>query len=116
MANDDLELVAFKILEYVYACMKQGVRPSNDQALNASGVKKAYFLNVIRALIDEDLIAGVEVRDYYDGTSELSGTMRVTLKGAGYIRDNSTMGKIRTMLGSPWAEKLVELVTTTTLI
>lgn len=78
--------------------------------------KKAYFLNVIRALIDEDLIAGVEVRDYYDGTSELDGIMRVTLKGAGYIRDNSTMGRIRKMLGSSWAEKLAELIATTALL
>ena len=104
MTSDDYEVVAFKVLSYLYACMKAGKRVDVAAMRRLAGVNEAYFGMVVRGLQDRGLVSGF----HFDGLSGCVidspdlATMRdpsVTMDGAVYVRENSRMEKVRGFLG-----------------
>jgi len=57
MAKDDFDVIAYKILAYAYACLKQGVAASTDKACEVAKVNEVYFFAVLESLIDGKLAA-----------------------------------------------------------
>lgn len=104
MSSDEYEVVAFKVLSYLYACMKAGKRVDVAAMRWLAGVNEAYFGMVVRGLQDRGLVSGFA----FDGLSGCVidspslAAMRdpsVTMDGAVYVRENSRMAKVRGFLG-----------------
>lgn len=107
MAKDDFDVIAYKILAYAYACLKQGVAASTDKACEVAKVNEVYFFAVLESLIDEKLIRDVNITKDMDGNVILySPTITLTLDGARYIKENSRMTKVRDFLGKAFEHVL----------
>lgn len=50
MASDDFEVVAFKILSYLYRCMKNGKKVDIASLRQLVGCNETYFGAVVRSL------------------------------------------------------------------
>lgn len=62
---------------------------------DAIGVEQADWLDVINALLDDGYITGITVKkDILGETSVDMRQARITMKGAEYLHENSTMKKI----------------------
>lgn len=73
----------------------------------ALGVDTDRWLDVIRSLLDEGYIAGVKITVDITGETHVDITFaRITLKGAEYLKSNSTMMKIAKM-----ATNVIEIAT-----
>lgn len=60
----------------------------------ALGVDTDKWLDVIRALLDEGYIAGVEIKEDILGNTRVNiASARITLKGAEYLKSNGAMMK-----------------------
>lgn len=116
MAKDDYDYLVFRILVYLYACLKR--KCSYDSRTLArkvagGGVQEDYFEDVLRMMQEEGLVSGLQFtqawgREYLlvDGLEQL----RITSAGIRYLLDNGKMQKIGKMVteGAPGA--LLELV------
>ena len=60
MAKDDFFVIAYKILSYLYACMKAGEDPKTEE-LSSERLKipERYYYSVITALYEDGYINGV---------------------------------------------------------
>jgi hypothetical protein len=116
MAKDDYDYLVFRILVYLYACLKRKCSyDSRTLARKVAGgdVQEDYFEDVLRMMQEEGLVSGLQFtqawgREYLlvDGLEQL----RITSAGIRYLLDNGKMQKIGKMVteGAPGA--LLELV------
>lgn len=100
MSSDDYWIVAYKILSYLYACMKAGKKVDAAVMCELAGVNESYFGQVVRGLQDKGLVSGF----HFDGLSGVidnspsSAYMdepAITMDGALYVRENSEMGRAK---------------------
>ena len=100
MAFDDMSVVMYRILAYVYDCMKRGVEPDDARwSCIALGISESYWQKVVVDLIDHGYLAGVRVDTFADGTTMVSPIdPRVTIEGYQFITENSAMGKAKRFL------------------
>lgn len=100
MAKDDYDVIAYRILTYLYACMKRKIL--FDEATFRAAVRKnvdseEYFTTVLKLMTDEGLIEGLVIIRAWGDTYILASDirdMRITASGIHYIKDNSMMRKI----------------------
>lgn len=104
MSSDDYEVIAYKLLSYLYGCLKEGRRVDVPAMRELAGCNEAYFSSVLKGLQDKGLVEGFG----FDGLSGLVidsrsvaalGDPTVTMDGAIYVRENSRMAKARAFLG-----------------
>lgn len=50
MASDDFEVIAYKILAYLYKCMKGGKKVDVAALRQLTGCNESYFADVVRGL------------------------------------------------------------------
>ena len=94
MAKNDMHVVIFKILSYLYDCMKNGEEPdSNVIEHDALGIPRKYWLQIMKELTYRGYVDGIEVKqttaDYYVSYSD----PRVTMDGVEFLMENSMMNK-----------------------
>lgn len=116
MAKDDYDYLVFRILVYLYACLKRKCGYDSRtlaRKVAGRGVQEDYFEDVLRMMQEEGLVSGLQFtqawgREYLlvDGLEQL----RITPAGIRYLLDNGKMQKIGKMVteGAPGA--LLELV------
>lgn len=118
MAKDDYYVIAYRLLVYLYACLKR--RILFDEEIFEVAVRKhagneAYFNDVLRMMQDEFLISGVTLKEAWSGdyvlTSELRD-MRITPAGIQYLTDDGMMEKVAKQLAQETLgiAKLADLV------
>lgn len=111
MSPDDFSVIAFKILDYSYECLKRGVDPSWEKARDVAKCNGVYFAAVVESLMDDGLIGKAEVHRDMSGDPVAYGSpLRITLKGAEFVSENSAMGKARKFLGGAWKAVLAGAV------
>lgn len=76
-------------------------------------VPKEHWENVIREAIDEGYIKGFIYRSTKDGIvlTQIEN-IRITLKGADYLSNNSTMQKIKDMTGEAFKVIVQSIIST----
>ena len=103
MAKDDMEVIIYKILEYLYTCMKFDRKPELSEygwCPKLMDIPKGYWCRIIELLATEKYVDGFIVLHTKDGIHiETDPPIGITLKGRDYLRDNSTMQKVRDMCG-----------------
>lgn len=97
MAADDFDVVIFKVLSYLYQCIKDGVEPNPDKAQEFAKTNPVYWRAVVSDLVDRKLVAATVVRTlgetrYYD--------LRITSAGVEYLGESPRMRKAREFLGA----------------
>ena len=95
MAKDDYFVVMYKILAYLYQCLKDGVKPNIDKAKEVVGINKVYWNAVICDCIENGYIRTpikfINLEDCRD--------ISVTSKGIEYLEENSHLQKAKNFLG-----------------
>lgn len=116
MAKDDYDYVVFKILTYLYACMKRKSSFTESvfrQSIITEKVSEEYMCDILKAMTDESLIEGIVFTKAWGNTyiivSDLSD-IRITSEGVRYVINNDKMKIIKQKIleGTPGA--IMELV------
>lgn len=104
MAKDDYDVLVFKILTYLYACMKRKIVFDAlvfAKTTGQSKVPEGYFTDVLRLMQVEGLIEGVSVVKAWGTDYILASDLRdmsITADGIRYLKDNSKMKEVRQAL------------------
>lgn len=104
MAKDDYDTLVFKILAYLYKRLKGKVedRPA-DYILPGTKdfpIREDYLDYILLKMLDQGFIERLEVSKVWGGDPIVNVTdqLRITPDGIHYLRDNSTMKKLSTLL------------------
>lgn len=111
MAKDDYYVLAYRILAYLYECVKQGQQPDLDYLTYDTKqfpVNESYWNYVLANLLQEGYIEGVylvPILGRNDKGIKGMQDIRITPKGIEYLQENSMMKKAGKVL-----KELKELV------
>lgn len=115
MASDDFEVIAYKILAYLYKCLKGGKQVDIASLRELVGCNETYFAAVVRSLQSKGLVEGFCI----DGASGVvidSPSLAamhdpaITMDGAVYVSENSRMRKAKGFLGRAFEVALATAV------
>lgn len=113
MAKDDMRVIMYKILRYLYRCNKEGIKPNFvDMCYNCKlySIQKEYWAQIMLELIELGYIKGFIVISTKDGVNiQPKDTARITLSGVDYLEENSAMKKVKEFLGEAF-EILLESI------
>ena len=106
MAKDDYDVVLFKILTYLYGCMKR--KYSFDihafyAVISKQNVNDEYLSDILLMATNEGLIEGLVFAKAWGRNSIIANDlsdMRITSAGIRYLNDNSKMTEIKEYLKS----------------
>lgn len=101
MAKDDYFVVVFKILTYLYSCLKG--RCAFDKrvfikVVEEQEINDEYLMRILKMMESEGLIDGLCFAKAWGNTYILASDyedMKITVKGIEYLTENSTMNKIK---------------------
>ena len=103
MSKDDIEVIEYKILKYLYESIKAGHRAAlNEIAWHCElfDITRDYWLYIMHDLIERELVSGLKYVDAKDMESVLEvGTFAITQAGREYLKENSLMQKVKSLLG-----------------
>lgn len=100
MAKDDYFALVYRVLAYLYACMKQQILFEKDtfQAAVKKHVKsEEYFADVLRRMQQDGLITGLSFRKAWGREWLLLSDVEdaeITSKGIEYLEENSAMKRV----------------------
>ena len=102
MAHDDMHVIIYKVLSYLYSCLKKGERPDRHMLSSAGalfgGVPEAYWTAIWMEMSDRGLVKGVGRMPYDNIMSVIVENPRITLDGVEFLQENSMMRKARDLL------------------
>lgn len=99
MASDDMHVVMYKILAYLYDRLKEGEKPKRaEYNAQAMEINEAYWKAIMAELHRRRLVAGLDVTTTSDGDFVSLGNVRITMEGVEFLMDNSMMAKARQFL------------------
>lgn len=95
MAHDDMHVVMYKILSYLYKCLKAGDKPDMRMVSpEALGINAAYWASIIEELVDRGYVKGYRVADIPSRNRVITPEHpTVTMSGVEFLMENSMMRK-----------------------
>ena len=103
MSKNDIEVIQYKILMYLYESLKAGHTTSLEEVAwkcKLFDITREYWLVIMKSLIDEDYVSGLKYIEAKDMESVMEiGKFTITSKGRSFLIENSTMKKVEKMLG-----------------
>lgn len=103
MAKDDMQVIVYKILRYLYECTKAGKRPELYNMCcecRLFRIPERYWCQIVLELIEAGYVRGFIHFDSKDGTQiQMTDASSITLKGVQYLEDNGKMKEIQSFLG-----------------
>lgn len=122
MAKDDYDVVVFKVLTYLYACLKRKINFDIDtfnKTISFKNIDEDYFAEILMMMSEEGLIKGYVYKTVWGGNvitlSDISD-LKITSKGVRYLNDNSKMNEIKEVflstaeITSTWVTSLLKLL------
>ena len=100
MAKDDYDVIAYRVLVYLYACMKRKILFEDvtfQAAVRKNVESDEYFASILRMMQDEGYIRGLMFTDAWGGDFILASDIRnarITAAGIHYLQENSKMKKV----------------------
>lgn len=99
MAKDDYFVIVYRLLKYLYECLKKSKTPSNE-VLGADyfRIENDYWEYIIRNLVNDGYVEGAvlfPVLGKVDKAVKIGMNFRVTPKGIQYLEENSMFQKIK---------------------
>lgn len=106
MSNNDMHVLIYKILNYLYECLKKGIHVDLAEFIrdcNLENVSEQYWKSVIEELDQHGYIKEVIIRDTKtQKIIMLKDDFGITLEGVEYLQENSMMSKVKDFLGSSY--------------
>lgn len=94
MARDDYYVVVYRLLKYLYDCLKQGKHITNDKLKElTSNLNYDYWVYILLNMYEEGFISGVKPVETFSGKDVKIIDLQITPKGIDYLQNNSTMHK-----------------------
>lgn len=110
MANDDYFVIVYKILEYLYQCMKAGRRPMpEDLAPNGQMycIPETYWTQIMEELIDQGYVKGIAKVPTLTGTGiKINPEAAITMKGVEFLQTNSKVEEAKRLSGKAFQQLL----------
>lgn len=89
MSKDDIEVIEYKILKYLYESIKAGHRAALSEVAwhcELFDITRDYWLYIMHDLIERELVSGLKYVDAKDMESVLKvGTFAITQVGREYL-------------------------------
>ncbi len=89
MANNDMEVIEYKILKYLYECLKSGHRAVLEEIAwrcKLFEITREYWLVIMQDLIENGFVSGLKYVSAKDMECVLeTGTFAITRKGREYL-------------------------------
>lgn len=100
MAKNDYFVIMYRILIYLYACLKEGAEFNQDEvSFEALGIPESYWTSVIINMLDRGYIKGVTVVPILKTGKRIKwSNPEITQEGVEFIEENSRMGKAKEFL------------------
>lgn len=105
MAKDDYFVLAYRLLSYLYACLKEGEHP--DMEYLRYGTKdfpigEAYWEYLLSHLLEDGYLEGIQLVPITGRGRiiRLTDRINITPKGIAYLEENSSMKKAAEFLKS----------------
>lgn len=99
----EFSTVIYKILSYLDQCQKRGCEPNFEVGQNLVRVNDKYFRNAIEEMERKKLITH-EV--FYADNIPYIESMKITVDGSVYLKENSTMQKISRFIDKTFIPEL----------
>lgn len=103
MAKDDMDVIIYKILRYLYRALKAGKKPElNDMCYHSElfVIPENYWYLIMQELIESGYVRGFEFRETKDKpVITVLDSAGITLKGVQFLEENSQMQKVKGLLG-----------------
>lgn len=106
MAYDDYHVIVYRILAYLYACLKAGDKPNLEYLTyktDAFPIGKDYWDYIMLELIQSNYIKGAVIVPILGNnikSVKITNELSITPLGIEYLQDNSMMKKAFTFLKS----------------
>lgn len=100
MSRDDYFVISYKILKYLYQCLKKGTTPREDEiSAEAFNIEPSYWDNIMLDLDEEGYIQGGSIKRALGGRICISFTnLRISAKGIQHIYENTIFEKVKAFL------------------
>ena len=116
MAKDDYDYIVFKILTYLYGCLKR--KNTFDKkvfrdCIVTQEVQEEYLMDILRMMKEENLIEGLYFTKAWGNTYILISNladMHITSEGIHYVLDNDKMRKVKDKVLESAPSAIFELV------
>lgn len=92
MSRDDMFVVMYRILKYLYSCMKKGI-PADADLVELSGVNEPYYYSIMNEMIDHRLVKGFRRLNTKDMKVIVADEPSITMEGVEFLQENSMMKK-----------------------
>lgn len=121
MSYNDMEVIMYKILKYLYECMKNGAVPREEDFTYSSKllrIPQRYWNQIIEEMLDEGLVKGFFVTETKDGKLiQTTDASRITFKGEQFLQENDSMKSVKEFLGKAFddvVQGLIQAIITST--
>ena len=98
MAKDDYFVITYKLLKYLYDCLKKSGEP-NMEVIDATyfSIGKPYWDYIVRHLQEDGYIDGVLTFPIQGGKAgvKITREIAITPKGIQYLEENTVFQKIK---------------------
>jgi len=98
MAKDDYFVIVYRLLKYLYDCLKRG-KPPSPEVLCADffSVNEEYWQFILRTLFEDGYVSGLFINSLLGGKPHATrlNQMEITPKGILYLDENSIFKRIR---------------------
>ena len=96
MPRDDYFRIVYKILDYLYAILKEGKVADTETLRNITDINEAYWRYVIEEMSKSDLIQGLTITRAWGGEYVYFDTdsIKITPIGIEYLQENHMMKKV----------------------
>ena len=93
MAYDDMHVVMYKILSYLYKCLKAGERADMRMvSAGALGINEAYWSSIIEELVANGYVKGYRVNEHPALPRVITPVNpSITMAGVEFLQENSMM-------------------------
>lgn len=100
MAKDDMRVIMYKILKYLYECMKHGKKAELEDFAWKSrlfNIPQSYWCEIITNLVKQGYIEGFEIIDKTKDAPQIQTDrpFKITYAGVEFLEENNGMQKAK---------------------
>lgn len=103
MAKNDYFYLVYKILDYMYYCLKNGINIDKEYFSELSplfsDIDEKYRFYIFENLVNDGYVKGIiPLRHFGECGTKITANASITPKGIEYLETNSIFNKIKTYL------------------
>lgn len=114
MAQDDYFVIVYKILEYLYRCMKAGKRPMPEDLAppcQMYSIPESYWTQIMEELIDQEYVKGInKVPGLQMSGIKINPEAAITMKGVEFLQSNSKIEEAKKTAGESFQNILRSMI------